>query len=479
MAKASSSFTRRSAMAAGGAAIASSGVSPLHAATERDVVIIGAGLSGLNAAMLLEEAGNSVAVIEGRNRIGGRVLTLKGLPGNPEAGGNSILGGYGRMRDISDQLGIELMDYTPRSASSKPEVALGGSVISKKDWPSHPLNKMPEGARERSPSGYIWGVIAANNPLESFEDWYDPKFWKYDGPVYGLLRNLGWSEETIAQVYDTNVQYGTSAHDTSLLMWYFIQKWFATQSDIEPVSLSAVGGNQRIPEAMANSLKSEVHLGKTVAGVRLVGGHAEVHCSDGSIYKAKRVICSAPLPPLRWMKFDPILPPTKRAAILSIGQMLITQTHIIPKEPFWEEDGFDPSMWTDTPAGVVSAQRFGESAEEVTNFLCWSRGHTAQYLDTLGEEAAKARVVAEIEHLRPAAKGKIEALGFKSWQLDPFSGGDWAVWHPGQIAAYLLDMGKAEGRIHFCGEHTALSNRGMEGAMESGERAAFEVMDLL
>ena len=477
---AQSSLSRRATLALGMAATATAMSNrPLHAATERDVIIIGAGLAGLNAAMLLEEAGYSVAVVEGRNRIGGRLLSFKDLPGHPEAGGNSILGGYGRMRDISDRLDIELLDYTPRGALSKPEVALGGSVIPKADWPSHPLNKMPESARDSSPSGFIWGVIAQNNPLDSFEDWYDPKSWKYDGPVYGLLRNLGWSGETIALVYDTNAQYGTSAHDTSLLMWYFIQKWFRTQDEIEQVSLSAIGGNQLIPEAMANTLSSEVHLGKTVAGVRSENSHTEVHCSDGSVYKGKRVICSSPLPPLRWMKFDPILPPTKRAAILSIGQMLITQVHIIPKDPYWEEDGFDPSMWTDTPAGVVSAQRFGESADDITNILCWARGHTAQYLDTLGEDAAKARVIAEIEKLRPAAKGKLEARGLKSWQLDPFSGGDWAVWKPGQIASYLLDIGKEEGRIHFCGEHTALSNRGMEGAMESGERAAFEAMEML
>lgn len=478
MIKSSTSLSRRAVV--GGVAAASALASqPLHAATESDVVIIGAGLSGLYAAMLLEESGYSVSIIEGRDRIGGRVYTLSDLPGTPEAGGNTILGGYGRMRDMCDRLNVEMMDYKTRGALSKPEIALNGSVISKKDWPSHPLNKMPEGARERSPSGYIWGVIARNNPLDSFEDWYDPKSWKYDGPVYGLLRNLGWTEETIAQVYDTNAQYGTSAHDTSLLMWYFIQKWFAAQDEIEPVSLSAKGGNQRIPEAMANALKTEVHLNKTVVGIRSETGHAEVHCADGSVYKAKRVICSTPLPPLRWVKFDPILPAVKRSAILNIGQMLITQVHVIPKEPFWKEDGLDPSMWTDTPAGVVTAQRFGETDDEVTNFLCWGRGHIAQYLDTLGEEEAKARVVREIETLRPAAKGKIEAAGFKSWQLDPFSGGDWVVWHPGQIATHLLDVGIPVGRIHFCGEHTAMSNRGMEGAMESGERAAFEVLDTL
>ncbi len=470
-------FSRRHVVAAGGAAAVLP--RPIHAQTNSDVIVIGAGLSGLYAAMLLEETGYTVTVLEGRDRIGGRMYTLKDLPGNPEAGGNSILGGYGRMRDMADRLNVPLMDYKPRGALSSPEIAIGGSVIPKADWPSHPLNKMPDGARDRSPSGYIWGVIARNNPLDSFEDWYDPRSWKYDGPVYGLLRNLGWSEETIAQVYDTNAQYGTSAHDASLLMWYFIQKWFATQDEIDPVSLAAIGGNQLIPEAMANTLKREVLLGKIVEGVRSEKEQVEVHCSDGTKYTAKRLICSTPLPPLRWMKFDPILPPKKRGAILNVGQMLITQVHVFPKEPFWEEDGLDPSMWTDTPAGVVTAQRFGESEDEITNFLCWGRGHIAQYLDTLGEDGAKAAVVRAIEKLRPAAKGKIEALGFKSWQLDPFSGGDWVVWQPGQIASYLLDVGRPEGRLHFCGEHTALSNRGMEGAMESGERAAFEVMDLL
>lgn len=476
-------MSRRSAVALTASAAATSAVAmssrPLHAATESDVIIIGAGLSGLYAAMLLEESGYTTTVIEGRDRIGGRLMTLDHLPGHPEAGGNSVLGGYGRVRDMCDRMGVDLIDYTPRAGISGTEIALGGSVISKKDWPTHPLNKMPEDARERSPNGYIWGVIARNNPLDSFEDWYDPKSWKHDGPVYDLLTKIGWSEETIAQAYDINPQYGTSAHDTSLLMWFFIQKWFAAQSAIDPVSLYAKGGNQRIPEAMAATLKSDIHLGKTVAGIRSESGHAEVHCSDGSVYKGKRVICSLPLPPMRWVRFDPILPALKRGAILNIGQQLITQVHVIPKEPFWEEDGLDPSMWTDTPAGVVTAQRFNEDNDDVTNFLCWGRGHMAQYLDTLGEAEAKARVIKEIETLRPAAKGKIEAGGFKSWQLDPFSGGDWAVWHPGQIEKYLLDVGKPEGRIHFCGEHTALSNRGMEGAMESGERAAFEVLDTL
>ena len=69
--------------------------------------------------------------------------------------------------------------------------------------------------------------------------------------------------------------------------------------------------------------------------------------------------------------------------------------------------------------------------------------------------------------------------GFKSWQTDPFSCGVWAIWQPGQVRDFIQHVAKPHGNVHFCGEHTALSNRGMEGAMESGERAAQEVLQAL
>jgi monoamine oxidase len=53
------------------------------------------------------------------------------------------------------------------------------------------------------------------------------------------------------------------------------------------------------------------------------------------------------------------------------------------------------------------------------------------------------------------------------------------VWQPGQITEFGAEVATPHGRIHFCGEHTAIANRGMEGAMESGERAAFELFEVL
>ncbi len=78
-----------------------------------DVLIIGAGLSGLYAANLLEEEGYKVTVLEADKRVGGRVLTQKEIPGNPETGGTAFGSGYARVIDTANRFGINLIDLKP------------------------------------------------------------------------------------------------------------------------------------------------------------------------------------------------------------------------------------------------------------------------------------------------------------------------------------------------------------------------------
>jgi monoamine oxidase len=88
-------------------------------------------------------------------------------------------------------------------------------------------------------------------------------------------------------------------------------------------------------------------------------------------------------------------------------------------------------------------------------------------------------IVAEFEKLRPAAKGLLEVRGAHSWAQDPFSAGDWAIFEPGQVRELRASIAKPHQRLFFCGEHTSVGSRGMEGAFESAERVSLEVLGAL
>jgi monoamine oxidase len=446
-------------------------------AARHDVIVIGAGLSGLYAAWLLSREGAKVHVIEARDRVGGRIESFRNVVGNPEMGGDSILAGYGRLMSAAAQVGVKLVDDSPRRLRSRPELALGGRVIPRKAWPGHPLNVMPADGRESLPGrAYLESVIARHMPAGMDPTWYAAANSRHEQSAYQFLKGLGWSDAAIELNYETNIPRGTSAHEASMLMWYFLVGWFRNQGDLGDAAMRAIGGNQSIAEGLAAALPRPPTLRSPVAAIRQAPGGVEVECESGQVHRAERVVCSAPLPTLRHIRVDPPLSSTKSRAIRTVPSMMITKMLFRPTRRYWEQDGLDPGMWTDTAAGMVRPLRQGADEGDVTTLMTWARGPLAQRLDLLGPRAAQALVIDEIVKLRPAARGALEPIGFKSWQTDRFAGGTWSVWAPGQPQQFLPELARPEGRLHFCGEHTALSNRGMEGAMESGERVALEIL---
>ncbi|MSR00784.1 MAG: FAD-binding protein [Gammaproteobacteria bacterium] len=110
-----------------------------NVANNIDVIVIGAGLSGLETALTLEENGLRVLVLEGRQRIGGRLYSLFDLPGAPEAGGNNVSTAYGRIIAASKKYQVELVNWAPRyTAYPDPqELFIGGEHITAKDCVNH------------------------------------------------------------------------------------------------------------------------------------------------------------------------------------------------------------------------------------------------------------------------------------------------------------------------------------------------------
>ena len=184
-----------------------------------------------------------------------------------------------------------------------------------------------------------------------------------------------------------------------------------------------------------------------------------------------------PPPALRRIPIEPKLPPLQADAIATLPSQPLTQVYLAPRSRFWEQDGYAASLFTDTRAGMLAAARNRDDPAEVTSLTAWITGDNAAALDRLPADDAGRSVIAAIETLRPSAKGQLELIGMHSWGADAYARGAWAYFRPGQVTRFAAVLGRAHGRLRFCGEHLATASRGMEGAMESAEEAAAAILE--
>jgi monoamine oxidase len=452
----------------------------MTAPARRDAIVVGAGLAGLTAALELEAAGLDVVVLEAQQRVGGRIHSMRQLGGTAEAGGTYIGAGYARVIDTARRYGVELVDVTPvLEFFREQDLVLGTEIIRQAEWPTHAANPFPEADKSQTPWNYHRVLTMRENPLSSPAEWLDARFEHLDVSAHDWLRGLGLSERAVEIAYGINPSFGRDARDVSALLLLFRGAFSKTQRALAPknsIGYTARNGVQRIPEAMAAALHGDVELGRAVAAISLAGDHVTVTCTDGTRLRARHVIASVPLGVLRHIAIDPSLPEPQADAVARVPSQPLTQVYLAPKSKFWERDGYAPSLFTDSRAGMIAAARNGEDPREVTSITAWITGYHAEALDRLSPAAAGQAVIDEIGRIRPAARGELELLGLHSWGADPHALGAWAYFRPGEVTRFAARIGSPHGRLHFCGEHLALENRGMEGAMESGERAAGEVL---
>ena len=476
------SVTRRDMLMTCGAAVLG-GVAPsVRAQNRHDVIVIGAGLSGLHAAMLLEEQGLDVLTLEGRNRLGGRVYTLMGVPGQPEAAGELIGGNYARMLDTARRLDLQLFEPDDWAGGNARYFHINGQTVTPEDWPEHPLNPMKGEDRSILPDRMLWTLSHKNNPLSGkpLDDWIKPEYAKYDIPHSEYMRKyLGYDEETIRLmnvVIHTDHMDNTSAiHE---LRRYAVNEFnsnLARSRPDLPVVQKIRGGNSLMPQAMANSLKREVLLRKTVVAFEDTGSDVTVYCGDGSRYRAGKVVCSVPYPVLNQVKFSPRLSVRMANAVADIDYGISIQVHFGLKRNFWEDDGLPMNLWSDAPFERFVVINNGEN-KTPSSAIAFINGNEAYKYDFMTDEQAVAYTMQELIKVRPSVEGALEPLLVQSCHRDVHGSGDWVFWRPGQVQSYAPFMREPHGNIHFAGEHTALLERGMEGAFESGERAAFDIL---
>jgi monoamine oxidase len=437
--------------------------------TKTDVLVIGAGLSGLFAARLLEQKGLSVRVIEGNNRIGGRLYTLDELQGSPNTGGVEIGDGYKRLVSVANELGVEFVDSV-NDRTAQTQFVVNGNAVLQKDWANSSFNLLAENEKKTLPSLLEFTAMQGKNPFETLDDWYNPKFAKYDIPFTEFLKNNNVSAEAI-RLINTNANTNDIATTSTLNV---LKANYLRTNGGSKKTMRIKGGSQRLPEAIAKKLSQTPILNQKVIEIKDKGKSIKVTCVNGESYEAKTLIVSCPFSALRGIKIKADLSKIMREAIENLPYTQITQVHFDIKKPFWEEDRLPKSIWTDGAIGRFFTEK--SPYNEHTTAVCWLNGTEAIQADKMTESDLSKMVLAELKRIRPASEGAIEVAKINSWGRNPFAGGSYYHLAPNQANRFYPEITKNLPNIYFCGEHLALQNSGMEGAMESAERIVFDFL---
>ena len=437
------------------------------AARDADVIVIGAGLSGLNAAIILEAQGLDVLVLEGSPRIGGRVLTLDDVPGRPEAGGQEIGTGYARIRDMAARVngGLQLERWLD-TVRLPLVVHVDGQTVSMQEWPEAEINRLPEAVRKMPPPALIEMYAQRPSPLPDLDSWLSPEFAGLDIPYSDFLRSRGANEQALSFI--SRDMASLDVGQVSALWQHRSDRAMTTMGGVTGLD-RITAGSSRLIEGMAAMLKREIQLDTHVTAIRTDDNGVTVEDRAGRRHTANHVVCTVPLTLLRQIAIEPGLPPLQAEAVRDIPYGAMTSVYFSVHSRYWEEDGLPPGIWSDGSFGNVLpfVTERGDYLWVIVKEPAFGR---------MTDDEVMQRITAEMHEIRPSTVGRIEPTKVVNWSSNPWLQGHTMYRRPGQIARFGNNIADPHGRIHFAGEHTSVTMLGMEGAMESGERAAFEIL---
>ena len=458
-------LTRRHFVAMSGLATTAACAPAIVETYDADVLILGAGLAGLHAARMLQADGMRVLVLEASDRVGGRMWTLDDLAGRPEAGGQQVGQSYARIRSTALDLGLNVVPPKPGGSRDKTMV-LNGQVFDARDWASSGDNPFPEAFKQATPDIALFMAASTANPLRDQYAWREVGA-EFDMSAEAFLATNGFDEKSRA-LCDIALNANTLSTYSMLNVWRSMTL-FQLDASSGP-SEEIEGGSQRLPEAMAASLGAgAVISGATVTSIDASGPGVSVRAGDRT-YRAPFCVCTLPFPVLRR------IPLTLASGAPQIQPIIDTMPYTQIQQVFLEieqgpADDLPIMMWTDTPIERVFPVRNADG--ETVALTCWING--AGTRTSASDEDWKQLAERTLKEMRGL---KAHAHKVTRWdETQALSGGAYMHWAPGQIQPWAERVVAPFGNLHLAGEHTSYLHTGMEGAMESGERAAYAVIE--
>lgn len=233
------------------------------------------------------------------------------------------------------------------------------------------------------------------------------------------------------------------------------------------------GGSDRLPAAFRAALGERVVLGSPVTHIA-AGTPVRTTSMDGRSRESDRVLVTVPVPLLSRIRFSPALSAAKAEAMGGgFRYQSATRVFVRFQTRFWEAEGLNGWGTTDWPEELWHPTWDTSGPEGI--LLTYVRGALSLELDVLDDSARVSRVLSHWERFLTGASSHVASGTSHSWQRDPWSRAAWAEPTPEQDRELGGELAMPEGPIHFAGEHISGARGWMNGAIESGLRAAAEI----
>jgi monoamine oxidase len=443
-----------------------------------DVAVVGAGLAGLVAARRLDDAGASVAVLEARDRVGGRLLNAGiGDGAVAEIGGQWVGPNQDRVLSLAAELGAETF---PTYDSGDSVLELDGR------------RRLYSGTIPRVGPLVLADIALARYRLERRAARLDPEApWRARTAAELDAGTLAeWLERSmltrkarkLMRIAGRTV-WGAEPEDMSLLHALFYMRSAGGLDPLLDVEGGAqesriVGGSAVLAERIAEGLGGSLRLGFPVSAVAAEGDGLRL--SGPTPLRARRAIVAVPLPVRGSIAFSPPLPDAHRRLLEAVRFGRLTKCVAVYDEPFWRREGLSGESLSDVGPATLTFDNSPPSGRPGV-LLGFVGGADADRHATLGAAERRRRILECFARLFGSAASDPRHYVEQSWGEERWSGGGPTfLMPPGAWTAGGSALREPVGALHWAGSETAVRWAGfMDGAVRSGERAADEALAAL